>query len=452
MVWCPEQRMKLSWFSSDGEGPETPLHWSGIALTTATLFLSFPAWEQFGAGFSTPVSLLHYCCVLPIAALLITALFFAAPAFASSAAKRPLFGIVEMSLGSIPAWGIRLCSACFLVAWIAELCSWPLSNLDRHVRISQPEWVAITVALVGFLFLTGLQGYQTNVRLAFFTDKLGVAILVAALIRVHRGLPAAFENIFDSTRNVAVPDAWIGLSWLAFSVGPIVFLASGLCHHLHEPKQVTLTAGMGIAVPLFGTLLVADVIARATFASEYYQPSLIPTVWMAVRSDVSRVAIPGLVLIGAISIFGAGRLGVRLLQISTPTLGMSRRRLYGVSVCLAGATAWCVLYASELRVLLPLEISAACLLATSGVIAGDFLSGRRWTCHTRRIDWVGVGALAAGLTVAACMNRWTTSDPISDPLSPWWHPELLPSYGTAFVACFAGRSIQRRYGRDFSSA
>ena len=45
----------------------------------------------------------------------------------------------------------------------------------------------IAAALLLFLLFTGLQGVRTSVKLALFTDKLGIAILIAALIRVRDG-------------------------------------------------------------------------------------------------------------------------------------------------------------------------------------------------------------------------------------------------------------------------
>ena len=61
---------------------------------------------------------------------------------------------------------------------------------------------------------------------------------------------------------------------------------------------------------LSSTLLLVGVIGRATYASRFYQPSLEPTVAMALWSKVAGRALPGLMMIAAITMFGAVRFGV----------------------------------------------------------------------------------------------------------------------------------------------
>jgi hypothetical protein len=46
-----------------------------------------------------------------------------------------------------------------------------------------------------FLAFTSLHSVQTTAKLALFINKLGAAILIAALIRVHHGWPAVLTDV-----------------------------------------------------------------------------------------------------------------------------------------------------------------------------------------------------------------------------------------------------------------
>jgi hypothetical protein len=214
---------------------------------TATLFLNFPFWLERGLYFWVPGTLLENAGVLGVGALLIAVLFFAGPALASYRARRPLFGVVESSLGTVPAWGIRVCCTWFLVVWMADLISWPASRFVTFIfrrEVSPIESGAIAGALIIFLFVTGLQSLRTSTNLALFSNKLGFAILVAALIRVHDGLPTALKGFPTSDGNAAASVAGQGLSLLALYEGPLVFLAADFGHRMQGRRQVAMTAGM----------------------------------------------------------------------------------------------------------------------------------------------------------------------------------------------------------------
>ena len=64
-----------------------------------------------------------------------------------------------------------------------------LAYVPRHER-SLPQTMALPAGLVLFLCLSGGQSFRTVARLAFFTDKLCIAILIVALIRAHDGWEA----------------------------------------------------------------------------------------------------------------------------------------------------------------------------------------------------------------------------------------------------------------------
>jgi hypothetical protein len=70
---------------------------------------------------------------------------------------------------------------------------------------------------------------------------------------------------------------------------------------------------MGVALPLFVTLLLVGAIGAATHASPFYQPSLEPTVAMALWSRAAGSALPGRRMIAAITVFGVARFGLKAL-------------------------------------------------------------------------------------------------------------------------------------------
>jgi hypothetical protein len=316
--------LRIRWFDPEPDGQATPLVWPDTALITATLFLNFPFWYERGLYFWMPGTLLENAVVLGV--LLIAVLFFAGPAFASYTSRRPLLAVTERSLGTVPVLAFRVCCICFLVVWIADLISWPASRFVTSfsaVRCPVFKSGAIAGALVIFIFVTGLQSFRTRANLALFSNKLGFALLVAAVIRVQDGLPAALKGFPRLNGDAAASISGHGLSLLALYVGPLVFLAADFGYRLQARKQVALTAAMGVVLPLFGTLLLVGLIGVATAASPYYQPSLEPTVAMALWSNVASSALPGRMMMAAITIFGASRFGTGALKtsVSIPNLG-----------------------------------------------------------------------------------------------------------------------------------
>lgn len=434
--------LRIRWFEPEPEGRATTLPWSYIALMTATLFLNFAFWFERAPYLWIPGTIAAYASILGLGALLVVGLFFAGPALASHTARRPLFAVAKSSFGAIPVWGIRLCYIWFVVTWIADLVSWPASRFVTFILrrdSSLVESSTIAGAVVIFLFVTGLQSSRTNARLALFTDKLGIAILVAALLRVHEGFPTPLQGIPASDGQPAPLMAAHGLSFLAFYVGPLVFMAADFGYRMEGRMQVAMAATVGLVLPLFGTLLLVGMIGLATHASPYYQPSLEPTVAMALWSKAAESALPGRMMIAAITMFGAGRFGAKALTnvVAIPNLG--RRPLQVLQACLCGVIAWCSLHPFDATLLTSSNASAACLTVTAAVLTGDFVNGRSRGTKLRRIDWVASSALATGLATFFLMRTW-----VSD---AWWAPGLLPSYVIAFVICTLGRIVQQRYER-----
>jgi hypothetical protein len=428
---------RIRWFDPGTDGSSSPVAWPAASLVTATLFLNLSfTFHAGGLWVFCPLTL--YALVIGFLALSLTGLFFIGPALATRAAGRPLFLVIEDSLGSIPAFGLRLCCVAFLVLWIATLIATPIImlpiNLERNV--SSTELVIVTATVLMFLFLTGDQSFQTRVRLAAFTDKLGLAILIAALIRVHDGWPAPLGPFSRNPRQIG--DVWDEFSLLASYIAPLALLAADFGRRIHGPRQVAMLGLMGLALPLFVALFLVGVVRTAIHASGY-QPSLGPTVAVALWSQAARSALPGRLLVAAVTVFGAVRFGGNSLVEATPIRTAGNRR-WVLLACFSVAIAWCSWHGFAPAFAPVLDWSARSLAATGAVISAGFVTtGKRRAEQARRVDWVGLIALVGGLASPLCV----TPGPEELSLFGWWNSGVLLSCGVAFVMCLVGRAVQR---------
>jgi hypothetical protein len=194
----------------------------------------------------------------------------------------------------------------------------------------------------------------------------------------------------------------------------LFLLAAIFGHRLATRRDAVLAGAMGLALPLFGTVLMTYVIGLAAHGN----------VAKALWGGAARSAAPPRMMFAVVTIFGAVRLGA---------MGLAETVRSRISLAVSAAIAvWCSLlpsYAPEV-----FEISAKCLVVVAAVVTGDFASGRR-DGRARSVDLIGCGALVVGLAVSF---GWRS--PIDDSLSTdWWHPWLLPSYAAAFLTCLASR-------------
>src|ERR1700689_1304928 len=91
-----------------------------------------------------------------------------------------------------------------------------------------------------------------------------------------------------------------------------------------------MTGLMGIALPLF--------------ASPFYQTDLQPSGAMALWSHAARRALPGGMIVAAITIFGAMRFGGRALTEAAAIRTPGTPRGWALLGCLVVAIAWCSLH------------------------------------------------------------------------------------------------------------
>jgi hypothetical protein len=286
----------------------------------------------------------------------------------------------------------------FLLAWTAKLIAWaelwPL-HIMRPQGWSPIESGAIGIGVMGLLAFTSLQSVQTTAKLALFMNKLGAAILIAALIRVHHGWPAVLTASPVSTARFEGLELWPGLSEVAFYVAPLVFFAANFGYRSAGRKTVGMTGLMGIAVPLARTLLLVGMIGIATIKSGLYLPSMDPNVAMALWSHAASGALLGRMMLAAISSFGAIRFGIRALVDSASIRPLGSRWTLVLFGFLAGAIVLVSAdpYAPTFGLLTNL------LAVVPAVLTADFVT-RSWRVdRARRLDWIGTTALLAGLTM-----------------------------------------------------
>ena len=426
---------RIRWFDAESDDPSAPVAWPLAALVLSTLFLNIWFCEFYVAGFGPRCPLPLYVIFQGAFALIVTALFFMGPALAAQAAGRPLFGVVENALGSIPALGLRLICVLYLVLWIAGLVAVPVrvSSPILGRDVSPTEAGLFAAALLVFLFATGLQSLRNGAKLALFTNKLAIAILVAALIRVHEGWPDALD-IFTAPGGRPWFWAWRRLSLLAAYVAPLALLAADFGHRCRERRQEAMTGLMGIGLPLFGTLVVVGVINAVTLASPLYQPSLSPSILLALWSQTARSAQPARMMVAAITLFGAVRFGAMALARTASIRVPGPRRGLVLLGCFIGAIAWSSLHPYSPAFTAAFDWSARCLALAGAVVTVDYVTGRRRIEQARRVDWIGLIALLAGLAT-----------PLFVPHGPVDLAWLLPSYLVGFFVCLCGRAAQKLY-------
>jgi hypothetical protein len=417
---------RIRWYDPESDGPSTPVDWPIASLILATLFLNF--------SFMDNVALLPFCPLsfftlfVGAVALLVTALFFMGPALATHAAGRPLFPVIADSLGSIPAFALRLCCVLYLVLWIANLVAipvWVWSSRIPERQVSSTELGMFAAVLVTFLFVTGRQSLRTQAKLALFTNKLAFAILVAGLIRVHEGWPAILGGDWTSGGASWGSEVWTGLSEMAFYVAPLGLVAASFGHRSHGRRQLVTAGLMGVALPLFATLLLAGVIGAAALASPY-RATFQPTIAVVLFTHAAQGALLGRTMIVAITVFGVVRFGVRALAEAAGIPAPVSRWGWALLACFVGAIAWFSLHHFAPAFRAALDLAARCLGVTGTVVTADFLIGRRRVEQARKVDWVGLIALLAGLATPLYLSHG-----------------ILPSCFVGFLVCLCGRMAQR---------
>jgi hypothetical protein len=428
---------RLRWSDPEPDDLRQAQGWRGPSLIIATLFLNFTFCDMYGLSLAGAGSPFAHAVVIGTAALLLTTMFFVGPALALQSEGRPLLSLIEDSFGSIPRVILQGFIVVFLAFWMSELVVVSTLWLPAPARTPPQALVGLCVAAVlAFLFFTGLQSPQTSVRQALFTDKFSLAILIAALIRVHDGwrtIPTGFPP-----QVISVPQLWIQFSGLTLYAGPLAVLAAGLCAQTASRKNIVRIALAGMAGPIFGVLVLSLAIGVATFHSGFYQPSGNPTIGMALTSQMSHRAIPGRMLIVGITTFGAIRFGARSLATVGPNRESPRWRWLFLGAMVAFISWLCLDFFTKGSPQAS-AIAATSIAMVGAVLTADFIFGRR-PAAARRVDWVASSALLSGAVVA-----FFTSAPYEGRTDDWWLTWPYPSYAAAFIVSIFGRAIQKLF-------
>jgi hypothetical protein len=424
----------------------------------ATLFWNLLFWDDFAARLAFSGPPLVYFVFLAGGTLLLIGLFYLGPALAAQRGKQPLFALVEDSLGVLPALGIRFCFTIFWICWMAVITG----TLTRFLlsfwfgqRISPMVTGLVPCAILLYLYTTGVHGLRTSARLAWFTNKFSLAIVIAALIRVRWGLPSAWESLSGPGSLAGEPYTWPGSADLIFYAAPLMFLASDFIRN-RTRRQSLLIGLFGLALPFAGGIFLSGLVGTAKYAIHTNSGAGANFGGALLYNDSGRFVAVKLLLIG-FTLFGAVRFGARSLAdvVSISWISKTPQRIVLAGI-LCGTAAISVLGGNRsVNLLDALELPTRVLVATAAVLTADFVARSYGLRQNRRVDWVAMLALLAGCGLPFYISRlaelsyvvigWPFATTLD--LEPWSHTWLLPAYGTSFLFCLTGRLAQTVSGK-----
>jgi hypothetical protein len=428
---------RIRWFDPEFGEPSTPIGWPAASLVLATVFLNFVFELALGGRFWLFWPLPIYGAAVGLISLALATVFFVGPALAMQSAARSVFTVIGDALGTIPALAVRLCCVMFLPLWMGAL----VGNILRYLTWfwSGREWSfgagMLMLVIIAFVFATAHQRPGTQARMAFFTCKLFLAIVIAAFLRVHDG----WSIVAERGGAADLRQLRFGLSEIAQYSAPIALLAANFGSRSSTRRDVWLTGLYGMAMPLFVASAISGLIAVVTHNSSLYRPSLEPTIAMALWSDVARSAAPARMIVAMVTVFGAMRFAARWATKSAGISESPTRRGWAIVGCLVAATTFCSFIAPDTVPASALDWLGRCLGVTGGVVTAGFLTGSRVLKAPRRIDWVGTGSLITGLGTPLFVQH----GPMMYAPNPWWWPWLLPSYVVGFTVCICGRLAEK---------
>jgi len=436
--------IQLRWTDPRPDDPASPGDWRAPALILATLFFNFFFWFELvhDFPFSGPPAL--YLGTLIGAAFLTIALFYLGPAFAGRAADRSLFDLVAVSIGSFAAWAFRLCCALFAIGWITGFTTVFFAFSWRYRQPSSLDSLLVACPLVLFLFVTGLQSLRTNGKLAFFTNKLAIAMLIAGLIRVRSELPDVWNDF--AQHRIGHPEAvshiWLGLGVMLGYAAPWALLAANFSAK-RTKRQVVLIGSLGIALPL---IVATGIVAFASQASHGPFRNIASALW---NHDSIRY-LPAVMMFAAITLFGAVRFGARTFADAFSFVRNRVLRGIVLGVGAIGSATLAVLLRTNVGsfdLLLWLGYLTRALGIVAAILTADAIL--RWRpLKPRRIDWIGALAFLAGWAAPCYLPDSTPGASIDQHWQPW----LLASYAMAFAVCASGRAIQKIRARNSAPA
>ena len=85
-------------------------------------------------------------------------------------------------------------------------------------------------------------------------------------------------------------------------MAPLGLIAANFGYRIGGRREVTLAISAGVALPLLVTLVLLSLIRTVTCNSSFYEPSLVPTVSMALWSHTARSALGGRLLVAGVTV------------------------------------------------------------------------------------------------------------------------------------------------------
>ena len=324
----------------------------------------------------------------------------------------------------------------YLVVWLSFSVQtiillglrWPLNQ-----ELTGWKSAIITTVIVLFLFWTALQNLRTSANLALFTNKLAIAILMAALIRIRGGWPIAWNALAVSGSSLGAMD-WRWLSYLFFYVGPLALLAADFGCRSRTRKQAALIGLFGLAFAIAVSLFVAGFIEQATHALPMRMGNGIRLA-AALFSGTSSRNLPPRMMVTAITMFGSARFAIRTLSNAIPFENQNAKRItLGLLACLIAGLAAMRPESGQSM----LEFGTRCLVVAAAIFTADFIAGSWRSEKPKKVAWIGVIAFSVG--ISAPYGLWYLFGldiPVflPAPLDPEWYPWLLQSYFFSFMVC-----------------
>ena len=303
-------------------------------------------------------------------------------------------------------------------------------------------WIkpALAFSLVFFLGATSLGTSRTQAKLAFFGNKLAIAILLAAVIRTHQGWADASHGFPFQQSADRVSETWDGWVRLASWCAPLLLVAADSASGLKSTGAIRGVALWGIIAPLSATLLLIGFSVAAVFSAGYYQPSLQPNIAMALWGKAANRSLPPRFLIVSITTFCAARFGYRALRDCLRIDAAAGRRS-DIVFCAAVAVTALFAWRSEhmfagINFLdtpgIPMMCAAAILTVEAGL--------PRPRTGPRRFAGDAVLAMAAGIAAGAYSDWFCHQPDHNYSGAPW----LLVAYAAALLTALAGRLFDSR--------
>jgi hypothetical protein len=407
-------------------------------MILATLFFNLFFWDYPAEHFCFNGSPTGYIVSLAAAMAFVLTLFFLGPALAAHKTRRSLFHVVEASFGKVPAIAFRIGCAALCILWIVGIAA--VSSLFvRYLlqrSLSRVELGLFAIFSILFLLATGLQSLRTSAKLAFFSNKLGLALLIAAAIRVSRYLPDAWDDM-----GLAISDAnhvWLHIAAPLVVIGPMALLAADFGYRTHTRKDVVLIGTFGLALPMGLILFLTSLIQRA--ASHWYPYSGYPAnMNVALWGADSEHYRPQWVALALVTLFGFARFFVFMLRATVAPLVPKRKSWLVVlgAVVLAGATLSVI--ADQTPILTRnLELAARLAACIAAILSADYLVGRWIIRRTRTVDWPALLFVIVGCTAGGPMSFWQVD------YEAHIVGSILLTYAASFVSCLVGRAIEVR--------